>query len=493
MLAVTLQTLPAGAQMQGGAELPDMGSAADAVLTREQQREIALSVIEQFRSAGRLVTDPEINEYVANLGRRLAYRAQNGNHQFHFFVVKAPSINAFALPGGYIGVHTGLIEATGNESELAGVLAHEIAHVTQNHISRQIQAMRGTSIMTMATMLAALLVGGLLGGGGDLMQGALMAGTGLAQQQQINFTRAHEHEADRIGIGTLYSAGFDPRGLPSFFETMSRYESLASKAVPEFLRTHPVSVNRIAEARARIAPGMLRDVDDSLSYYLARAQAQLLGSDSPEEALRQFRSQPPTETEADVGRFYGQGLALLGMGRANEARAALDKLLADYPNSIPMRVAVARASAAAGDTGAARRMFDDALALFPGNVSLGHRYAEALLAQGQAPLARELLMDYLLDDRLNLETMRLLAQASGESGQTADAHYYMAEYQLMRRNLNAAHTQLQLALKAAEHADAVRRSRIEARLEQVELMAEDGGRRNRKDEESDEESSEQRG
>ena len=493
MLAFTVQTLPAGAQVRGGAELPDMGSAADTVLTREQEREIALSVIEQFRNAGRLVTDPEINEYVANLGRRLSYRAQNGDHQFHFFVVKAPSINAFALPGGFIGVHTGLLEATANESELAGVLAHEIAHVTQNHISRQIQAMRGTSIMTMATMLAALLVGGLMGGGGDFMQGALMAGTGLAQQQQINFTRAHEHEADRIGIGTLYAAGFDPRGLPSFFETMSRAESLSVKAIPEILRTHPVNVNRIAEARARIAPDMIRNVDNSLNYYLARAQAQLLGSESPDEALRAFRSRPLTETEADVGRFYGQGLALLGMGRADEARSVLNNLLADYPDSIPLRIAVARASAAAGETRSARRIFEDALALFPGNISLGHRYAEALLAEGQAPMARDLLMDYLLDDRMNLETMRLLAQASGESGRMADAHYYMAEYQLMRRNLNSAHTQLQLALKAAEQVDEVRRSRIEARLEQVELMAEDGGRRERKDEDSDEEPSEQRG
>ncbi len=493
MLAVALQTLPAGAQVRGGAELPDMGSAADTVLTREQEREIALSVIEQFRNAGRLVTDPEINEYVANLGRRLAYRAQNGDHRFHFFVVKAPSINAFALPGGFIGVHTGLLEATANESELAGVLAHEIAHVTQNHISRQIQAMRGTSIMTMATMLAALLVGGLMGGGGDFMQGALMAGTGLAQQQQINFTRAHEHEADRIGIGTLYAAGFDPRGLPSFFETMSRAESLSVKAIPEILRTHPVNVNRIAEARARIAPDMIRNVDNSLNYYLARAQAQLLGSQSPDEALRAFRSRPLTETEADVGRFYGQGLALLGMGRADEAQSVLNSLLAEYPDSIPLRIAVARASAASGDTRSARKIFEDALALFPGNMSLGHRYAEALLAEGQAPMARDLLMDYLLDDRMNLETMRLLAQASGESGRMADAHYYMAEYQLMRRNLNSAHTQLQLALKAAEQVDEVRRSRIEARLEQVELMAEDGGRRERKDEDSDEEPSEQRG
>ena len=371
MLALTLQTLPVGAQMQGGAELPDMGSPADTVLTREQERTIALSVIEQFRSAGRLVTDPEINEYVSNLGRRLAYRAQNGDHQFHFFVVKAQSINAFALPGGYIGVHTGLIDATANESELAGVLAHEIAHVTQNHISRQIQAMRGTSIMTMATMLAALLVGGLMGGGGDFMQGALMAGTGMAQQQQINFTRAHEHEADRIGIGTLYPPPVRSPRPASFFETMSRTESLSVKAIPEILRTHPVNVNRMAEARARITPDMTRNVDNSLSYYLTRAQARLLGSDSPEEAMRQFRSQSLTETEADVGRFYGQGLALLDMGRADEAMAVLNNLLADYPDSIPLRIAVARAHAVAGDGRTARRMFEEALALFPGNPSLG--------------------------------------------------------------------------------------------------------------------------
>ena len=493
MLVFALQTLPAGAQMQRGAELPDMGSAADTVLTREQEQEIALSVIEQFRSAGRLVTDPEINEYVAGLGRRLAYRAQNGDHQFHFFVVRAPSINAFALPGGYIGVHTGLIGATADESELAGVLAHEIAHVTQNHISRQIQAMRGNSIMTMATMLAAMLVGGLLGGGGDLMQGALMAGTGLAQQQQINFTRAHEHEADRIGIGTLYAAGFDPRGLPSFFETMSRTESLSAKAIPEILRTHPVSVNRIAEARSRIAPNMAREVENSLGYYLARAQAQLLGASSPEEALRRFRSEPSQESDADAGKFYGEALALLAIGRAAEARAVLATLRAQYPDSIPVRIAAARASAAAGDARAARQAFDDALALFPGNVSLAHRYAEALLAEGQAPRARELLTGYLREGRLNPDTTRLLAQASGESGQVADAHYYMAEYELARRNLNGAHTQLQLALKAAEHADDVRRTRIEARLEQVELMAERGGKREKKGKDSDEESSDQQG
>ena len=490
MLLLALQTVPAGAQMRGGPELPDMGSPADTVLTPEQEREIALSVIEQIRRAGKLVTDPEINEYVANIGRRLAYRAQSEGHRFHFFVVNDASINAFALPGGYIGVHTGLIEATDNESELAGVLAHEIAHVTQRHISRQFQAMRGSGLMSMAMMIGALLVGSLLGGdGSDLTQGALMAGAGLAQQRQINFTRAHEHEADRIGIGTLYAADFDPRGLPSFFETMSRKESLASAAVPEILRTHPVSVNRIAEARGRITPGMLRDVDSSLSYYLARAQARLLGSSSPEEALRRFRGEPLQETMADVGRFYGEGLALLAVGRAGEAAATLANLRAEYPNSIPIRIAAARALAAAGRGMDARQAFEDALALFPGNISLVHRYAEVLLSEGQAPQARELLMRLLINDKLDLETTRLLAQASGESGQMADAHYFMAEYELKRLNLNGAHTQLQLALKAAEFADDVRRSRIEARLEQVEMMADEGSRRKEKDEDSGEETS----
>ncbi|WP_446830182.1 beta-barrel assembly-enhancing protease [Candidatus Foliamicus sp.] len=475
-LLLGTQSLPAGAQTGREQALPDMGSLADSALTSQEEREIALSVIEQIRRAGKLVNDPEINEYVADLGGRLAYRAQNGDHQFHFFVVQDPSINAFALPGGYIGVHTGLIEATANESELAGVLAHEIAHVTQRHISRQIQAMRGTGIMSMAMLVGALLVGSLMGGGGEMMQGALMATQGAALQQRINFTRAHEYEADRIGIGTLAEAGFDPRGLPSFFETMSRRDSLAAAAVPEILRTHPVGVNRIAEARGRIAPQMMRDVDSSLNYYLARAQARLLDSENPESALRHFRSLPTTENPANIGKFYGEALALLEVGEPVEAQAVLRTLLAEYPNSIPLRIAAARASAAAGRMTETRRAFDDALHLFPGNLSIAHRYAETLIANGQAPMARELLLEYLISGKLNPETTRLLAQASGESGQVADAHYFMAEYELMRLNLNGAHTQLELALKAAEQSDAVRRSRIEARLEQVELMAERGDR-----------------
>ncbi|MCY4157039.1 MAG: M48 family metalloprotease [Gammaproteobacteria bacterium] len=487
-LLLSAHALPAGGQAGQGQDLPDMGSLADSVLTGAEEREIALSVMEQIRRAGKLVADPEINEYISDVGKRLAYRAQNGDHQFHFFVVQDPSINAFALPGGYIGVHTGLIEATANESELAGVLAHEIAHVTQRHISRQIQAMRGNGIMSMAMLAGALLVGGLLGGGGEMMQGALMASQGMALQQRINFTRAHEHEADRIGIGTLAEAGFDPRGLPSFFETMSRKESLASAAIPEILRTHPVSVNRIAEARSRITPQMMREADSSLNYYLAQAQAQLLDSENPELALRRFRSRPLTETPGDIGKFYGEGLALLEAGRPAEAREVLRTLRKKHPNSIPLRIAEARATASAGNAAAARRAFEDALRLFPGNVSIAHRYAEALIADGQAPKARELLLEYLINDKLNLETTRLLAQASGESGQVADAHYFMAEYELMRRNLNGAHTQLRLALTAAEQSDEVRRSRIEARLEQVELMGERGDRRKQQEDRDEEES-----
>lgn len=488
-LLLSAPALPAGAPAGQGQNLPDMGSPADSVLSSAEEREIALNVMEQIRRAGKLVTDPEINEYISDVGRRLAYRAQSGDHQFHFFVVKASSINAFALPGGYIGVHTGLIKATANESELAGVLAHEIAHVTQRHISRQIQAMRGNGIMSMAMLAGALLVGGLLGGGVDMMQGALMASQGMALQQRINFTRAHEHEADRIGIGTLAEAGFDPRGLPSFFETMSRKESLAAAAMPEILRTHPVSVNRIAEARSRISPQMMREVDSSLNYYLAQAQAQLIDSENPELALRRFRAQPLTETPRDIGKFYGEGLALLEAGQPAEAREAMRALRKQHPNSIPLRIAEARAAAAAGNAAEARRAFEDALRLFPGNVIIAHRYAEVLIADGQATEARELLLEYLINGRLNLETIRLLAQASGEAGQVADAHYFMAEYELMRRNLNGAHTQLQLALKAAGQSDEVRRSRIEARLEQVELMGEKGGRQRKEQEGKQEEES----
>ena len=216
----------------------------------------------------------------------IAAQANNeGISVLSFFVIEYPVVNAFALPGGFIGVHTGLLEATRNEDELAGVLAHEVSHVTQRHIARSIHSGQRQSIMSMAIMLGAILAAAA-GAGGDAVQGAIAVAQGTAAQQQINFTRSNEYEADRVGIAALAAAGFDPQGMASFFEVISGSNTPMEYRTPEFLRTHPVSSARIAESRSRARDYPPVHTNDTVNYGIARARILVASKDTPEEAVR---------------------------------------------------------------------------------------------------------------------------------------------------------------------------------------------------------------
>ncbi len=209
-----------------GNDLPDIGSPASSTLSLDDEYRIGLQVVRQLRDEGQILEDPEATEYLQALGSRLVAQATGDSAQrFSFFFVRENTINAFALPGGFIGVNYGLMLATRNEAQLAGVLAHEIAHVTQRHIARRVRSQGRQSIATMAAILAAILVGAATGSSDAAMGGVAMA-QGAAMQQQINFTRANENEADRVGMSFLAAAGFDPYGMPDFFETMGRRSSI---------------------------------------------------------------------------------------------------------------------------------------------------------------------------------------------------------------------------------------------------------------------------
>ncbi len=212
-----LQTL---AQTSTGNDLPDIGSPASSTLSLDDEFHIGLQVMRQLRDEGQVIEDPECTEYLQALGSRIVAQATGDSAQrFTFFFVHDNTINAFALPGGFIGVNYGLVLATRNEAQLAGVLAHEIAHVTQRHIARRVRSQGRQSIATVAAILAAILVGAATGSSDATMGGIAMA-QGAAMQQSINFTRANENEADRVGMCFLAAAGFDPYGMPDFFETM---------------------------------------------------------------------------------------------------------------------------------------------------------------------------------------------------------------------------------------------------------------------------------
>lgn len=450
-------------------DLPDIGSPADSVLSKQQEMQIGRSIYRSLRSTGRVVTDPEIQEYIQDVGQKLAAHAQDGAFQFQFFVVDDPAINAFALPGGYIGVHSGLILATRNESELAGVMAHEIAHVTQRHISRAIHANQRASILSMAAMLGAILVGAATGSS-DAIQGGIVGAQSLSAQQQINFTRENEYEADRVGVTVLATSGFDPYGMPSFFETLARQAGPSAAQVPEFLRTHPVTVNRIAETRERVAEYPRSDVEDSVGYQVTRARLQVLSARTPEHALETASAQRLDPALAGtLGAEYGIALAQLQLGQYAQAQASFEALLDANEQVIQFHTGLAAAQIGAGDVAAANRTFENAMRLFPRNRPLTIRYAEALMAQDQPEIAHDILLDLYNQVPPTAEQVRQLALAASAAGDSADAHYYMAEYHLLNGDLPMAADQLRLAL-GIPGLDAVQRARFRSRLDQVQAV-----------------------
>src|SRR5580693_7503070 len=259
-------------------ELPDLGSPATAAVSLEDEYRAGLGWFASMRQSGVVLEDPEVEDYIQEIGHSLSSRAEEGQHQFYYFVLKEPIVNAFAMPGGFIAIQSGLILATRNENELAGVMAHETAHVTQRHLVRQLIDQSHAGLVSTAAMLAAILLGATAGRGDpSAMEGAILAAQSAGIQHQINYTRHNEFEADRIGIGTMASAGYDPLGMATMFEELDRNSPDPSriKAV-EFLIDHPLSAERVAEARNRAELiGRIRHTD-SLSYTLMRERLRSL-------------------------------------------------------------------------------------------------------------------------------------------------------------------------------------------------------------------------
>lgn len=458
LLAAASLALPAPA-----AELPDFGSPADAALSKSREAQIGRGVMVQLRNAGVVVDDPFLEEYVSSLGSRLTTQVNDGSFDFDFFVVADDAINAFALPGGYIGVHSGLILASETESELAGVLAHEISHVTQRHIARGAYDNQRTSIVSLAAMLAALVLGAAADMSGDAMTGIVSASQGLAAQRQINFTRANEHEADRVGIALLSDAGFDPYGMSTFFEKLGRRYGGSSQYVPELLRTHPVSADRVAEARDRARQLPETTQAESPRYALAKARLIALSADSPEDAFEAFRDKAGSDAPEDR---YGLALASMRMAAYDSAELLFRELIEDYPNAMAFRVGQAEAMAASGATQPALALYADAIRLFPRNIPLTISYAETLIAAGKPAEAHDLLLDLLNNVPPTAAQLRLIARAANAEGDVANAYFYMSYYYATIGNLPLAIGQVRMALETPNSND-VDRARFRSRLDQL--------------------------
>ncbi|MGQ0658360.1 MAG: beta-barrel assembly-enhancing protease [Chromatiales bacterium] len=447
-------------------DLPDFGDSAGSIISPAQERRLGEAFVRELRSKGQIVDDAELEEYIQSLGLKLAWQADNQANPFDFFVVDSPVLNAFAVPGGFIGVHTGLILQTQTESELAGVIAHEVSHVTQRHSARMFEAASKLSIPAAVGVLGAILLGAVNPQAGQAAAAVVAAGQ---QQYALNFTRANEQEADRIGIQVMARAGFNPHGMPDFFERMqtaNRYSDPA--AIPEFLRTHPVTTNRIAESRDRADQFAGRQYDESQDYHLLRAKVKVQATKDPREAVQfyadslragQYRSE-------NVAR-YGYALALIRAGEYGKSRLQLDRLLQTAPENPHFLLAMARLNVAERGYEAALRNYQRVIELYPEHRPAVLGRVQALLASGRPKEARTQLRDYMTTHSADTRSYQLLAEAAGEAGDKIESHIAQAEYYYGTGELGLAIEQLKLARQEAG-ITYYQSERVQARLDQFQ-------------------------
>ena len=446
-----------------GSDLPDMGSPAETMLSKTDEYRLGAMVAKEMRDQNGLLEDPEVSEYVQSVGQRLAAQSTMGE-RFHYLVIRDQELNSFAVAGGWVFIFTGLILATHDESELAAVMAHETAHITQHHIARALRAQSQQSLTTAAALIAAILLGSLAGGG-QATEGAIVAAQGLAVQQQINFTRDEEKEADRVGMRYLYGAGFDPNAMGDVFETFARKEGLTASYIPAMLIDHPVTTDRIAEARARAAQFPQRKGADSLSYELIRERVRVLTATGDVDIAQQY-AQKIAQGEDTLGNRYGEGLALMMSNHADRAVGIFTHLVQRHEQLTLLYGALGQAQAKAGHFDDAVATFREGERLFPRNVPLTVRYAETLMANGRPGEAHTLLLDLFNMVEPTPDQIRLTALAASAAADPGDAYFYMGEYQLANGDLQLAIQQYQLAL-ASPHISSIQRQRFQARLDEV--------------------------
>lgn len=469
-LAVCTASLAAVAQT-GRIPLPDMGNSASNILSEKEEAEYAKALVRQMRAYEVLVDDPQIEAFFADMGFSLVAHSDRPDKPFHFVVLDEANINAFAAPGGLIALHSGLILAAENENEVAGVLSHEIAHITQLHLYRAFENAQRMSIPVALAMLGMILAGG---GGGDVVTGALMSGQAMAQQMQINFTRHNEIEADRIGIQTLSLAGYDPTGMASFFSKLGRLTRPNGEGPPEFLRTHPVTVNRIAEAMDR-AQSMARPAEtDGLDFYMMQARTRALLEDKPEDAITWFRERLDDDYPASrVNAIeYGLAIALQRIREFDEAAKLLGGLLEREPARLAYQLQVADLDLERGSEERALRRMARLYHNFPGNHAIAMQYSQALLHSGdpqQAESAAIILRQQTLYRDEDPKLYELYARAANIAGDHVRATEAIAESYYQRGGVHEAMEQLE-RLSRQEDLDYYERSRVSARLMELRIQ-----------------------
>ncbi|MCW8945371.1 MAG: M48 family metalloprotease [Sedimenticola sp.] len=428
--------------------LPDIGNPSGNILTPAEEQRLGQAFMRSIRNTMPVIQDPLLSAYIQSLGDQLVNANNDALGSFEFFLINSPQINAFAGPGGYIGVYSGLLTTTESESELASVIAHEVAHVTQKHLVRTYDAVKSMSLPAAALAIAAVAIGAATNNSDFAVAAAAGVQAGMIQRE-INFTRSHEEEADSIGIQTLAAAGFDPTAMPVFFSRMGKASRLYDNGkLPEFLRTHPVTTNRIADAYGRSDSYPYKQRSDSLGYHLAKERLRVLAFNDAREGI-EFYSQTLKDGRYRNEEAHQYGYLLSLMGNREYAKATeLATLLTDLrPGQIEYLVAKAELEKLEGKPELGLKTLESGLTGHPGNYPLSIYLAQALLDSGKPQAVTPLLEKLLEGHPQNALIYKLLAQAAGDAGKKTQGHRYLSEYYYHTGALKEAQMQLEIALK----------------------------------------------
>ncbi|MDP2788334.1 MAG: M48 family metalloprotease [Pseudomonadota bacterium] len=441
-------------------ELPDLGEVSRVALSEAHEARIGREIMRQIRGSADSLDDPVLIEYLNTLGERLAAASPEPARRFEFFPVRDASINAFALPGGYVGVHTGLISAARNESELAGVLAHEIAHVTQSHIARIVDAQKNAGLVSLVALAVAILAAR---SNPDATQAAIVTAQAMSIQTQLDFTREHEREADRVGLQTLADAGFSPQGMGTFFERLQAQGRFYENNAPAYLRTHPLTFERIADIQNRLGSIPYRQFSDSQEFTLVRARVQAAAGEA-RDAVREFEAK--VQEQPAAATWYGLSQAYFRAGDLAPAARALEHASKLESGSPLLDLARAELALARGQAVESARLSAAALVNNSAYRPLAYQHAQALLAAKQPREALDFLNERQRIWSSDAALFALKAQAHQALGQRAESYLAQAEFYALTDRIGAAIEQLLMAQRHGK-SDFFTLSIIDARVREL--------------------------
>ncbi len=458
MLASPVLLAPAVLHAQA---LPNLGGSEGEELSPLMERKLGEQVMNNIRRDPDYLDDAVTLDFLNQFGGSLLSATPDARgdagYDYFFFAVRDPSLNAFALPGGFIGVHSGLVLASQTESELASVLAHEIGHVSQRHIARMIGAQKKDSLLPMVGLLVAALAAR---SSPDLAAAAMMGGSGLAAQRQLSFGRDAEREADRIGVNILNGGGFELNGMVSFFSRLQAAGRNRSDRVPSYLLTHPLTTERMADVDARIRTLPYRQRVDSIDFSFLKARIRVLQDDSPQglrDAATVFGEQLKQGARVpSLGARYGLAMIALRQRDVARAQTLVDEIRAEverkpvYPLSPILKSLDIELQMAARRPAQALALATEGRLRFPLSRALSMQYADALLANGKKEEAVTFLRDQAQLYRDDAGVQRALARAYAEAGRQAQQHMALAEYYALTGALPSALEQLRIARTAPD-------------------------------------------